>query len=56
MIADGLKREQRIIIRDEIAQHQQQQDELFSALPELKQEFESALQSYELGKQEFSYY
>jgi hypothetical protein len=56
MIADGLKREQRIIIRDEIAQHQQQQDALFSALPELKQEFESALQSYELGKQEFSYY
>jgi phosphoenolpyruvate carboxylase len=56
MIADGLKREQRIMIRDEIAQHQQHQDEIFSALPKLKQEFENALQTYELGKQEFSYY
>ena len=56
MIVDGLKREQRIMIRDEIAQHQQQQDELFKILPELKQEFENAAQTYELGKNEFSYY
>ena len=56
MIVDGLKREQRIIIRDEIAQHQQQQDELFKILPELKQEFENAIQTYELRKNEFSYY
>jgi hypothetical protein len=56
MIADGLKRDQRIMVRDEIAQHQQQQVDLYDALPELKQEFESALHTYELAKAEFSYY
>jgi hypothetical protein len=56
MIADGLNREQRVIIKDEVAQHQQQRDELFNALPELKQAFENALQTYELRKNEFSYY
>ena len=56
MITDGLKREQRIMIRDEIVQYQQQQDELFNALPSLKQDFESALQTYELRKNEFAYH
>jgi hypothetical protein len=56
MIADGLKREQRIMIRDEIALHYQQQDELLNILPELKREFENATQTYETGKDEFSYY
>ena len=56
MIADGLKREQRIIIRDEIALYQQQQSELFNILPELKQEFENAAQTYEIRKDEFSFY
>jgi len=56
MIADGLKREQRIMIRDDIAQHQQQQVDLYDALFELKQEFENAQQTYELAKAEFSYY
>jgi hypothetical protein len=56
MIADGLKREQRIIIRDEITLHYQQQDELLNILPELKREFENATQTYETGKDEFSYY
>ena len=56
MIADGLKRDQRIIIRNEIALHQQQQDDLYNALPELKQEFENALYSYEQEMDEFSNY
>jgi hypothetical protein len=56
MIADGLKRDQRLMVRDEIAQHQQQQAGLYDALPELKLAFENALQTYELGKDEFSYY
>jgi hypothetical protein len=56
MIADGLKRDQRIMVRNEVAQHQQQQVELYNTLPELKQEFEHALQSYERGKDKFSYY
>jgi hypothetical protein len=56
MVADGLKREQRIMLRDEIAQHQQQQVDLYAALPELKQEFENALQTYERARTEFSYY
>jgi hypothetical protein len=56
MIADGLKREQRIMIRDEITLHYQQQDELLNILPELKREFENATQTYETGKDEFSYY
>lgn len=47
MITDGLKREQRMIIRDEIAYHQIQQDELYNDLPELKQKFEDAVQRYE---------
>ncbi len=56
MIADGLNREQRIVIRNEIAQHQHQQDDLYSALAELKQEFEYSLQAYEQGTDEFSNY
>jgi hypothetical protein len=56
MIADGLKRDQRLMVRDEIAQHQQQQADLYDALPELKQEFENALQTYELAKDAFSNY
>ena len=56
MIADGLKRDQRLMVRNEVAQHQQQQVELYNTLPELKQEFEHALQSYERGKDKFSYY
>lgn len=56
MIADGLKRDQRIMVRNEVAQHQQQQVELYNTLPELKQDFEHALQSYERGKDKFSYY
>jgi hypothetical protein len=56
MIADGLNRNQRIVIRDEIAQHQQQQENLYSVLPELKYEFENALQAYEQGREEFSHY
>lgn len=56
MITDGLKRDQRLMVRDEIAQHQQKQADLYDALPELKQEFEDALQTYELSKKEFSNY
>ena len=56
MIADGLKRDQRIMVRNEVAQHQQQQVELYNTLPELKQDFEHALQGYERGKDKFSYY
>jgi hypothetical protein len=47
MLADGLDREQRIAIRDEIEYHQQQQGELYDYLPELQQEFEDSLQAYE---------
>jgi hypothetical protein len=56
MVADGLKRDQRIMVRDEIAQHQRQQASLYDTLPELKQEFENALQTYQLKKKKFSYY
>jgi len=56
MIADGLNREQRLVVRDEIAQHQQQQQDLYNALPELKLEFENALQVYEQARDEFSNY
>lgn len=56
MIADGLNREQRSVIRDEIAQYQQQHLDLYSILPELKQEFENALQAYEHIRDEFSSY
>jgi hypothetical protein len=56
MIADGLNREQRIIVRDEIAQYQQQQDVVSSGLNRLKQVFESAAQAYDQGKLAFSSY
>jgi hypothetical protein len=56
MIADGLNREQRLVVRNEIAQHQQQQEDLYSALTELKQDFENALQVYEQARNEFSNY
>jgi hypothetical protein len=56
MVADGLNREQRIAVRDEIAEHQQQQQDLYTALPELKQAFENALHAYEQTKDEFSKY
>lgn len=56
MIADGLNRKQRIQVRDEIAQHQQQQVELYDVLPELKQEFEDSLQVYEKEKIKYSDY
>lgn len=56
MITDGLKRDQRLTVRDEIAQHQQQQGDLYNSLTRLKQEFENALQDYEQGKEAFSHY
>lgn len=56
MIADGLNRKERIVIRDEVAQHQQQQENLYSILPELKYEFEHALQAYEQGRKDYSHY
>ena len=56
MIADGLNRDQRIAVRDEIALHQQQQGDLYNVLPQLKHEFETALQTYNLTKQKFSSY
>ena len=56
MIADGLNRKQRIVVRDEIAQYQQQQVELYDLLSELKYEFENAHQAYEQGKDAFSGY
>jgi hypothetical protein len=56
MIADGLNRQQRIAIRDEIEYHQRQQIELYDLLPELKQAFEESLQAYEQGVDEFSDY
>jgi hypothetical protein len=56
MIADGLNRDQRIVVRDEIAKHQQQQVDLYSALPVLKREFENALRFYEQGKKKFNKY
>ena len=56
MIADGLNRDQRIGVRDEIALHQQQQQDLYNTLPQLKQDFESALQAYERGEARFSSY
>ena len=56
MVADGLKRDQRLMLRDEIALHQLQQGELYDTLPNLKQEFENALQDYEQGKETFSSY
>ncbi|MEP1446213.1 MAG: DUF2799 domain-containing protein [Paraglaciecola sp.] len=56
MIADGLNRNQRIVIRDEISQHQEQQRFLYSTLHELKQEFENASLTYEQAELEFSHY
>lgn len=56
MIADGLNRQQRMAIRDEIEYHQQQQMELYDLLPHLKQQFEDSLQAYEQGVNEFSDY
>jgi hypothetical protein len=56
MLADGLEREQRIAIRDEIEYHQQEQAELYDLLPELKQEFENSLQAYEQALHGFSNY
>jgi hypothetical protein len=56
MLADGLEREQRIAIRDEIEDHQQEQAELYDLLPELKQEFENSLQAYEQALHGFSNY
>ena len=56
MISDGLNRNQRIVVRDEIAQHQNQQEDLYNGLHELKQEFENALLAYEQGKAEFAHY
>jgi hypothetical protein len=55
MITDGLNRNQRVLIRDEIAQHQSQQEELISSLDKLKQLFEDAAQAYEQGKAEFTH-
>ncbi|MBU3004709.1 DUF2799 domain-containing protein [Paraglaciecola arctica] len=56
MIADGLNRDQRIVVRDEISEHQEQQRFLYSVLHELKQEFENASLAYEQAKREFSQY
>ena len=56
MIADGLNREQRIEIREEIEYQQQQQMELYDLLPHLKQDFEDSLQAYEQGVDKFSDY
>lgn len=56
MIADGLNRNQRMAVRDEIVQHQEQQEDLYNALYELKQEFENALLAYEQGEVEFANY
>ena len=56
MIADGLNRQQRIAIRDEIEYHQHQLAELYDLLQELKQNFENSLMSYEQGASEFSEY
>lgn len=56
MVTDGLNREQRIAIRDEVAVHQQQLQDLQDALPLLKQESENAQQMYEQEMQKFSNY
>jgi hypothetical protein len=56
MITDGLNRQQRIEIREEIELHQQQQIELYDLLPTLKLEFEDSLQAYEQGVHKFSDY
>ncbi|WP_339718932.1 DUF2799 domain-containing protein [uncultured Paraglaciecola sp.] len=56
MISDGLNRNQRIAIRDEIAEHQTQQQHLYAVLRELKQEFENASLAYEQAKREFANY
>jgi hypothetical protein len=56
MIADGLDREQRIAIRDEIEYHQQQQAELYDVIEELEQNYADSLQAYEQGVVSFSNY
>ena len=56
MIADGLTRQQRIAIREEIEYHQYQQAELYDLLPQLKEEFEYSLQAYEQAVDELSDY
>lgn len=56
MIADGLKREQRKAIRDEIIYHQEEQVELYDLLPQLQQEFEASLAAYDQGVEQFSDY
>lgn len=56
MVADGLNRAQRIAVRNEIAQHQNRQEQLISMLDELKHQFEEAFLAYEQGKVEFANY
>lgn len=56
MIADGLSRQQRIAIRDEIEYHQDHLADLYYLLPELKLNFENSLQSYEQQMDEFTDY
>jgi hypothetical protein len=56
MLADGLDREQRIVIRDEIEYHQQQQGEWYDLLPELQQKLEDSLKAYEQKADAFSDY
>lgn len=56
MIADGLNRQQRKIIRDQIAQHQQQHTELLVLLPDLQQNFEDALAAHTQGQQQYANY
>jgi hypothetical protein len=56
MIADGLNRKQRIAIREEIEYHQHQQVELYELLPDLKENFEDSLLTYEHALNEFADY
>lgn len=56
MIADGLNRQQRMAIRDEIEYHQYQLAELYNQLPELKFNFENSLQFYEQQSIAFANY
>jgi hypothetical protein len=56
MIADGLNREQRIAIREDVFQQQQKWQDLTDTLPNLKQELENAQQTYEQEMLTFSHY
>jgi hypothetical protein len=56
MIADGLNREQRVVIREDIFQQQQVLQDLKDGLPALKQELENAQQTYEQEMQRYSGY